>query len=96
MKLDQKQLDYHKNWEVKRKNKLQYFLVEGMLYWALPLSLLMIVFGLKDTQPIILNAVLKKFALIFVLASFSGILKAYLTFKVIDKKYVKFKTKTLI
>ena len=50
MELNQKQINYYKKWENKRKNKLKYLLTEGMLYWALPFSIFMILFELNDNR----------------------------------------------
>jgi hypothetical protein len=96
MKLNQKQINYYKNWESRRKNKLKYLLTEGMLYWALPFSIFMILFELSDNRFVFSIKILKDFIIIYSISSVLGILTALFSFKNIDKKYLDLKKKSII
>jgi hypothetical protein len=96
MKLNQKQINYYKNWESRRKNKLKYLLTEGMLYWALPFSIFMILFELSDNRFVFSIKILKDFITIYLISSVLGILTALFSFKNIDKKYLDLKKKSII
>lgn len=96
MELNQKQIDYYKKWEGKRKNKLKYLLIEGMLYWALPFSIFMILFELSDSRFTFSMKILKDFIILYSISSILGILTALFSFKRIDKKYLELKNKSII
>lgn len=96
MKLNQKQIDYYKKWERKRKSKFKYLLTEGMIYWALPFSIGMILFQLNDNQFIFSIKTLKDFIIIYSISSILGVLIALFSFKSIDKKYLELKKKSFI
>ncbi len=96
MEFKQKQINYYRKWENKRKNKLKYLLIEGMLYWALPFAIFMIFFELNDTGFTFSIEILKKFIIIYSIASVLGILTALFSFKRIDKNYLKFKNEPMI
>jgi len=96
MELNQKQINYYKKWENKRKNKLKYLLTEGMLYWALPFSIFMILFELNDNRFVFSIKTLKDFIIIYSISSVLGILTALFSFKIIDKKYLELKKKSII
>ena len=96
MELNQKQINYYKNWEDKRKNKLKYLLIEGMLYWALPLSIIMILFELIDNRFTFSMEILKDFIVIYSISSILGVLTALFSFKIIEKKYLELKNKSTI
>ena len=94
MELAQKQLNYYEKWGNKRKNKLKYLLINGMLYFALPFSIFQILFELNDHHFVF--SMLTDFVLIFLISSVIGILSTLYKFKVIDKKYLELKNKSLI
>jgi hypothetical protein len=96
MELNQKQINYYKKWESKRKNKLKYLLIEGMLYWALPFSIFMILFELSDNRFTFSIKILKDFIILYSISSILGILTALFSFKRIDKKYLELKKKSII
>lgn len=96
MELNQKQINYYKKWESKRKNKLKYLLIEGMLYWALPFSIFMILFELSDNRFTFSMKILKDFIILYSISSILGILTALFSFKRIDKKYLELKNKLII
>jgi len=78
MELNQKQINYYKKWESKRKNKFKYLLIEGMLYWALPFSIFMILFELSDNRFTFSMKILKDFITLYSISSLLGILTALL------------------
>ena len=96
MELNQKQINYFKEWESKRKNKLKYLLIKGMLYWALPFSIFMILFELNDNRFAFSMKILKDFIILYLTSSILGILTALFSFKNIDKKYLELKNKSII
>ncbi|PIB27168.1 hypothetical protein BFP78_15820 [Gaetbulibacter sp. 5U11] len=96
MELNQKQINYYKKWESKRKNKLKYLLIEGMLYWALPFSIFMILFELSDNRFTFSIKILKDFIILYSISSILGILTALFSFKRIDKKYLELRKKSII
>jgi len=96
MELNQKQINYYKKWEDKRKNKLKYLLIEGMLYWALPFSIIMILFELIDNRFTFSMEILKDFIIIYSIYSILGVLTALFSFKIIEKKYLELKNKSII
>ncbi|WP_042244699.1 hypothetical protein [Jejuia pallidilutea] len=96
MELNEKQINYYKKWANKRKNKLKYLLIQGMLYWALPFSIFMILFELNDNQFVFSMKILKDFIILYSASSILGILLALFSFKNIDKKYLEFKNKSII
>jgi hypothetical protein len=93
MELNQKQINYYKKWKSKRKNKFKYLLTEGMLYWALPFSIIMILFELSDNRFIFSIKILTDFIILYSISSVLGILTALFSFKNIDKKYLELKKK---
>ena len=96
MELNQKQINYYKKWESKRKNKLKYLLIEGMLYWALPFSIFMILFELSDNRFTFSMKILKDFIILYSISSILGIFTALFSFKRIDKKHLELKKKSII
>lgn len=96
MELNQKQINYHKKWQGKRKHKLKYLLTEGMLYYALPVSILMILFELNDNRFVFSIKILIDFITLYSIGSVLGVLMALFSFKQIDKKYLELKKKSII
>lgn len=95
MELKQKQINYYKKWERKRRHKLKYLLTEGVIYWALPFSVLMILFELNDNRFIFSTEILIDFIIILLIASILGILTAFIRFKNIEKKYFEIEKKNI-
>lgn len=93
MSLTPKQENFYKKWHIKRANKIKYLLINGLLYWALPFSLFLMMFELYDQQFIFSTSILIKFLSVFVITGVLGILKALLSFNTIDKSYLALKNK---
>jgi len=96
MELNKKQLNYYKKWKSKRKNKLKYLLTKGMLYWALPFSIIMMLFELSDNRFNVSIKTLMDFMIQYSISSVLGIAFALFSFKNIDKRYLDLKKKSII
>lgn len=89
MKLNQQQIKYYNTtWKSKRRCKLKYILKESMLYWALPFSIVMILFELYDNGFAFSVKTLKSFIIVYLTSSILGIIPAIYAFKKNEKHYL--------
>lgn len=86
MNITKRQLSYYKRWEVKRKSKLQYILKNGLLYWALPFSILMILFDLIKVRFKFSQNLMIDFLVLFGIASAIEILGALYFYRAHEKQ----------
>ncbi|MFG6687899.1 hypothetical protein ACGK9U_15055 [Mariniflexile sp. HNIBRBA6329] len=91
MKLDEKQSNYYKKWESIRNNKLKYLFKKAMLDYALPFSIFMTIFELIDSRFIFSYKILTDFLILFLIGSVLGTIVALISFRISEKKHIKFK-----
>lgn len=96
MKYSKKQISYYAKWETKRAHKIKYVLKEGLLFWALPFTVFMMMFKLIDNQFIVSLSIVKDGLLIYGMSSVLGIFWALYTFKKHDDLYLKLKRKHIL
>lgn len=91
MKLSEKEKTYFKKWELKRQHKCRFILFEGIVTWAIPCTLIMLIFKLTDVQFNFNKIDFWSIFLFFASTVLVGCCWALLKFNNIDKKFKKIK-----
>jgi hypothetical protein len=96
MKLSSQQERFYKKWEKKRQNKLKYLLIDGLLFWATPVTLLLTIIHYITSRFVFSIDTVIYFFIVFIIAGAIGLLISHVTFKSVEKTYLELKEKNLI